>query len=244
METPPPPQPGYANYPRTPQNHNVGFDLGLIGEAWNIIKSDFGTFVPAGLVLVVLTIIAQIPGYIYQFARMGTLGGSPDAIPPLDAIIIPNLWGVAASSVVAAFAAGISRMVLLRLRGEPAELGKMFDFQGQLGSLIVCAVLMSIASFIGFCLCVLPGLLVGGALMMAPLLVIDRKMAPVEAIKASWQMSVPNIVMAGVLYLCTTICSALGIFLCGIGILLTYPILYVVAALLYRNHFPEHAPAG
>ncbi|HLO98398.1 MAG TPA: hypothetical protein VK171_07380, partial [Fimbriimonas sp.] len=96
--------------------------------------------------------------------------------------------------------------------------------------------LMSLAIYVGTLLCIVPGLFVAGALWMAPSFCIHENLGPVDALKRSWEVSKPRAFpLFGVMFL-TGLVSGLGVLACGIGLLWTLPIMYIVQAMHYRDH--------
>ncbi len=64
---------------------------------------------------------------------------------------------------------------------------------------------------------------------------IDENLGTVAAMRRSWDVLKPHILMASVLYLVLSIISSLGVFACFIGILVTMPLFYIAMAVLYES---------
>jgi len=68
-------------------------------------------------------------------------------------------------------------------------------------------------------------------------LVVDRNMAPMDAVNESINMLKKDWLMAAVFFLVIGICGEIGGVACGIGAILTLPVIPVAIAMLYRDYF-------
>jgi uncharacterized membrane protein len=77
-----------------------------------------------------------------------------------------------------------------------------------------------------------------GVLAFVPLLIIDREMTAMEAVKASYEALKPHGWMMCLLMIVLGLVSSLGFCACCVGILVTLPITIIGQALIYNNFFP------
>ena len=84
---------------------------------------------------------------------------------------------------------GFQYTCLLAARGERPEIGDVFAGFKSYANVLVSSILLFLIVFVGFVLLVLPGIIFACKLAFVPLLVVDRKMSPIEAIKESWRMT-------------------------------------------------------
>lgn len=130
---------------------------------------------------------------------------------------------------------GYMRMEARRTGGAQIGVGDVFkgfeDFIPALVAFIVSAIIVSI----GFLLCVLPGLLLMPIVPVAFYLVAHGEKDGVNAVRRAWACVRPNLLMAVISMLVLSILGSLGTLLCGVGVVLTLPILYIGAYHLARQ---------
>jgi len=72
-------------------------------------------------------------------------------------------------------------------------------------------------------------------LILAPLFVIFGKLSGILAIKASFALIKQHLFLAIVFVFLCSLVAGLGVILCGVGALYTYPILYLAVFAYYKN---------
>ena len=133
---------------------------------------------------------------------------------------------------------GLQNMAYNRLEGRPIEIGDMFSGFQSFGSLFIAGAVAQIATFIGFVLLVLPGFYVIGAVQLAPLMIIRQNKSGVEGLKESAKLLGSQAWLMFLIVFLSGILSAMGCLLCGIGIIITFPIYYVTVTMIYASYFP------
>jgi membrane-anchored glycerophosphoryl diester phosphodiesterase (GDPDase) len=98
------------------------------------------------------------------------------------------------------------------------------------GELLVC-----ILCSIGIFLCIIPGIYLIIRLMFTPYYIIDQGCGPIEGISRSWEKTKGNELDLFLFLLVLMLINVIGALLCGIGLLITYPVTYVAVALAYRR---------
>src|SRR5205085_2723588 len=141
--------------------------------------------------------------------------------------------------MVAAFTmlGGMFRMAIRQLQGESIQATDIFKVQDVIGPLIIGSLLMVVAIYIGMIFCILPGLILAGLLMFTIPIIVDKRLAPVDAVKLSFETLKPDLVMATLFYIVVTIVGQIGGAACVIGALFTYPLFFLSIAILYRDFF-------
>jgi uncharacterized membrane protein len=142
--------------------------------------------------------------------------------------VVLEIIGVVLSAVAGI---GIYRVALQITAGEPADIGKAFDYD-RWGEWILFSIVFGLMVGIGLALCIIPGLLVLAFFGLAPYFFLDKRMSLGEALTAS-RMSVRTKGLAFPILL-SIIVGVLGLILCCVGVLITQPIAYIAVAFLYR----------
>src|ERR1700746_2121062 len=107
--------------------------------------------------------------------------------------------------------------------GKPVSIGSFFKPRN-LGPALLTALLVGIGTWIGLILCIIPGIIFGFLAMFAIPFVVDRSLSPVESIKASIATARSNL---GGTFLSSLVQYAIvlvGELLCGIGLVVAFPI--------------------
>jgi uncharacterized membrane protein len=136
-------------------------------------------------------------------------------------------------------------MILRRLRGHEVQLGNVFDgFSTDFLNLVMAGIVKSALIFVGFLVCILPGIYLGVSYIFALPLVIDKKMEFWPAMEVSrrvvhehwWSMFALAIVLALV--------ACAGVFLCVIGLAITIPLASVSLMYVYEDLFGAIPPSA
>ena len=247
-------QGGSATTPVAPMGGGSGavaatVDFSAISEAWGLIKSNFGVWVPAFLIYCIALGIAQGPS---QIANMGAQSridpNNPQSMAPLALLMGANLGASLISQVLgvlvaAFFTAGFCKMALSQIDGRAVSLNDLFSAGPYFVQMLIGQVLFTIALYVGFALCCIPGFMVMGGLIFWTPLVVDRKMDAIAAITTSWNTLKPQVASAIGFVILAGLVAGLGFIACGIGLLFTGPIMFIAPAIVYRKFFPAQGNA-
>lgn len=146
-------------------------------QGWQTLKRNFWTLV--GITLVLL--VAQMLGSAFTAEA-----GPGSALGALDGILA-TVGGLYSVLFLAPLSVGAYLAFLHAVRGrEPAFDDLLAGFRRYV-DVVVGMFLVSVIVAVGFVLLVVPGVIAFVRLSFTPLLLVDREMGPVEAIKASWE---------------------------------------------------------
>ena len=209
-----------------------------IGEGWNMFAQRWGAWVVHMLVFVLVMLIPIIPFYVIVIA--GSLAASSMERPeaPSALIFLVMLIMVPLMMAAAAFLlGGAYKSVMKQLRGEPFSVGDLFSggdcFLRVLGAVLLVAIL----AMIGGMLCIIPAFIVQGLCFFTLPLVVERRMGPIEAIQASIEATKKDWLMFTLFAFVVGLIASLGAILCYVGLLASYPLLFTITAVAYRNVF-------
>jgi uncharacterized membrane protein len=224
----------YAPAPMTPR---VRFEI--IGEAWSLFQQQMGTWILSTFILFAITFsLSFLLSFTSSIFGLSTTG--PDGEPNITPISVSfTMFTSLITNVVTYFLlGGLYRMALKQLRGQEINVGDLFSAGDVFVPLFLSMLLYGISVAGGAIFCLIPGLLIGGLMMLAPILVVDkRETSPVQAIKASWNALRPEMLNATLFMFVLGIVSAIGLIGCGIGIIFSYPLFPLAHAILYRDFF-------
>jgi uncharacterized membrane protein len=129
---------------------------------------------------------------------------------------------------------GIINASLMVTRGETPELGKVFATE-RLGPFIIASILYGIAIFVGLVLCIIPGIIAAFMLSFYGFYVLDQNAEPVAALSASFNLVKDNFGIVFLIVLVAFVINFIGAALCGIGLLVTAPICWIILGYAYRR---------
>ena len=130
--------------------------------------------------------------------------------------------------------AAVVRAALALTRGETIDLPSLFRFDN-LPQLIIGALIVAVLSGIGSILCYIPGLIVVFFTQFYVHFLIDQNMSGVDAIKASFSFVNANLGTLIGFYLASVVAYILGALLCGIGLLVALPVVFIAQAYTYQR---------
>jgi uncharacterized membrane protein len=228
----------YASYPRATVRPRIRFEA--ISEAFQFFKQEMAVWIAATLVY--LLIAGGLIALIYfpmvgMMAVMQTADSTdPGAIATLLGFYAYSFFAsIAVNCVMYALMGGLFRIALNQLQGKPIAIGQLFDIRGRIVSHIVAAFLVAILTTIGMMFCYLPGFIVAGLMMLVQPLIAHQSVGPIVAIKQSYESLKSEIWTALAFYLLITIVAGAGVLVCGIGLLVSYPIMILATSIVYRD---------
>jgi len=227
------PPPG--GYP--PAQPRIRFNV--IGEAWALFQQDVATWILAALIYVgIVFAINFCFGLLIGGAEAVSSSASRPSFFTFSAFFGLRLVVNLASYVISVFLmGGMYRMAVKKLRNNPIQVSDIFSVGDVLPALLLGAFLVGLASGVGFILCIIPGLIIGGLLMFTIPLIVDRHLGAIDAMGQSWNALKGDLLNATLFFLVVSILGVIGALACGVGILVTIPLLVLSIALAYRDFF-------
>jgi uncharacterized membrane protein len=117
--------------------------------------------------------------------------------------------------------------------GKPLSVSSMItgvDFV----QVVIAAVLVGIATFIGLVLCILPGIAVIFLTWFTTFFIVGKGMNAIEAIKASVSFVTGNFASMALLLLASMGALIVGAIACLVGLLVAYPVVLIAQAYSFR----------
>jgi uncharacterized membrane protein len=138
---------------------------------------------------------------------------------------------------------GMYRMAVNQVRGERIMLGDLFSGLDQALPALGALILTALATMAGALFCFFPAYIVSGLLMLALPIMADQRVGPVDALTRSWQALRHDMWMATLFHIVLGFAAGLGVLLCGVGVVVTMPLLFLGHAIVYRDFFLFRGPA-
>jgi hypothetical protein len=224
---PPPPAGGFAQggYPSAGGFGTPQLSVGsAISYGWAKYKANAGAWIAICLLAVVVSWFVQFAFSGFRFETDYSSGGAAAL----------SLVGTLVSFIVSTlFRAAFTNGALAELDGNRPAIGTFFNFKN-LSAVFIVAILVGIATAVGFVLLIIPGIIVLYLTWYALTFAIDREQDAITAIKSSFELTSKNV---GSLLLLALACFGLnvvGVILCFVGLLVTIPVTLIASTYAYR----------
>jgi hypothetical protein len=216
---PPPVPPAYGGAEAQPADIGPAFSY-----AWKKFSQYAGPLILVTLVVLVGQVI--LSGIQFAVNRSGDFGFG-------RFILWVVLWGIAAL-VGFALEYGIVRASLAVVEGREPTFAEAWNME-RFGPFIVAAILRGILVFVGLLLCIIPGLIIWFLTIFTPFYVIDKNLAPTEAIANSIALVRRHAGKLILFCLVAWLVYLLGAIVCFVGLLVSIPVAMVATAYMYRR---------
>jgi len=145
------------------------------------------------------------------------------------------MWNVVTWVVGLVLAMGLIRAALAVLDGREPEVGMLFKTD-RLGAYVIASILVGILTFFGLILCIIPGLIVLFLFAFYGYAIVDgRTNDAIDSMKMSYQLVTKHVGALLLLFVLCFLINVLGLLLCFVGLLATYPITAVAVAYAWRK---------
>ncbi|MGV0836113.1 hypothetical protein [Mycolicibacterium thermoresistibile] len=253
---PPPPPPGYPpggpGYPPGGSGYppgGPGFGFGpqySIGEAWSWAWNKFGK--NAGPLIIATLLYGLVAFALQALVNLISMAVSDTSSAVTDDggfMFAYNATGPAAVIV------GVIGWVVTLIVGaalQSAYLGGIFDIvDGRevtlnsflrpryIGNVVIAGLIVGVITTIGLLLCIVPGIIASILLMFTIVALLDRNLAPIDAIKTSFNVVKNNFGHAFLAWLVMGVTALVGALLCGVGLLVAAPIAALILVYTFRR---------
>jgi hypothetical protein len=208
------------------------FDVGdVMSEAWRLVRGFKGTFWAASIVIYIMALVSA---FIWGRISMAIFGA--------DKGIGPAIFNGLISTFMMPLFAGVTAMVVKRAAGAPVSFSTAFAYLGKVPVLLVAGLLVTLMTYVGLALLILPGFYLAIAYGMTMPLIALNNVGAWQAMEISrkaighhwWSVLGLNLAVGLLLML-----SALPL---GIPLIWTAPWAALTLGVLYRRMFGLPAP--
>jgi hypothetical protein len=225
-------------------------DFGWIGQAWRLFTQQPGLWIGAIALYVVISVaiaaLIAVPtgfyGYLinlYRSMMSASSGAGPmTPVSPRAQALHMLPFSLIMAVVNGLLYGGLYRTALRQTRGETISVAGIFSALDVAGPLI--AVALVLAAIVEAAQLVIPpfaflvSILIEGIFMFAPLIIVDRRVGPITALADSLDLLRGQRWIGIFYFLIVLILALIGSLACGVGIIVTMPMLYLALAVAYR----------
>lgn len=235
----PPAGGGYGGPPAGAQPWDVG---SAVSYGWSKFQQNMGQMIIASLAIFAAFAVFSLL-YFFAIIPASSSGCEVDSAGNLDC---SDGWPFLVTFGIMAFlsvlffifaqviGAGLIREALGVTEGRPFTTAGVFKFQN-IGNVVVTALLVGAGTFVGYLLCIIPGIIFAFLSMYSLFFVVDKNMSPVDAIKASIDLVKNNVGSALIWYLVAVVIIFVGELACFVGLLAAIPVALVGSAFTYKK---------
>lgn len=235
--TPPPPPPpaGFGGPQSQPWSLGDALSYG-----WTKFTANLGQIIVAAIVFllgvaIALGLAAALMSALTTSSTLNLETGEIEGGSSfLTRTLAQTLAGFVVSCVVWILGAVIVRGALDVTDGRALEFGRLFS-RLNLGNVVLATVLVAVLVAVGTALCYIPGIIVGFLASYTLYFLIDQDLSPVDAIKASFIFTKDHLGETIVWYIVGGIVAMVGFCLCGIGALVSVPVVVLGTAYTYKK---------
>lgn len=235
---------GNANFATPTRGPGIYFDY--IGMAWKMILKNPSVYIVGGIVMLIAAAVVQAPSQIISVMAGGTnvkvdpVTGVASGGPSLALLPFTLVLSLVSGAITTALMTGMSLAAIEDADTGTTKFETLFSGFKNFGNLIIGSILYTLAIYVGFLLCIVPGIYLTGALSLTLLIIIKEGANGVDGLKLSMERMKPYAFGMFGLALVAGICSALGLLACGFGLVVTWPIYSIVLGLTYRDFRPTY----
>lgn len=239
--------PPYAGEPEADEPRE-GYDVNrALGYGWTRLQDHPGPLLLAGVAVVAGIAVLQVLGLLVGSALGGEdtaqygydpatrdFGSGPAGGALLDASFgVSLLFVLAAIALALVLHAGLVRAALDITAGRAVTVRGVLTVT-DLPQVLLTAVVLATATTVGLVLCLLPGLVVWFLTGFTLFFLVDRRLSPLEAVKASVAFTLEHLGPLAALFATSLLAYFAGAVLCGVGLVAAIPVVVLAQAYTYR----------
>lgn len=219
----------------------------VLKSAFELFKENVGLLVGATFAVFLASgLLSGIVQGIQLASNLVVPELDSDMVGPVMAVlgIAQLLLGFLSFMVQTYLGLGFIRLFLAIVRGQPATFGLLFSGGPFFLKGLLTNILASIIVGIGSCLCLVPGIIAGLGLSFSLLLVVDQQLGAVTAIQESWRLTQGAKLQLFLYGLAAFVLSLVGVLACGLGMLVTAPLVGLGLAQIYEATIAQKGAPG
>jgi hypothetical protein len=208
-----------------------------ISEGFRMFVEQWQAWVLQSLVMIAvlfLLMAVEFLGFLGVAALLGTTLGDSSGV--LILLLLPVLLTVSLI-LGSVLVCGMYKSAFKQLQGGKVELGDLFSGVDLFLPVVLAQLCVGALTFAGMLFCIIPGLIVAGLFYFTIPLIIHRNLGVFDAMRTSFELTKQNIVMFTLFAFVVQLLSQVGQYACYVGLLATFPLLFTIGVVAYRDCF-------
>ncbi len=192
-------------------------DLGsLLEKSWKLFKINLFFCLGVGVIFFIMALI---------------LDTAANAVPtPYQYLVY--LFG---AIVLLLLQLGVIKVCLALVDGKQTDYNNLWNNARFIWSYVGASLLTAIPIILGLVLLVLPGVYLYVRWQFFSVLIVDKNLGPIKALKESWRLTTNHVWDSFLLLLITVILTFSGALFYGIGLIFTLPFTMICLSMFYRT---------
>ena len=125
-------------------------------------------------------------------------------------------------------------IILIRaVRGQNPSLEQIMHVKPFIKGIVITSLLLTVAMMFGALLLIIPAYIIMLGCWFSQLIVIDKNLSGMDALKASWRLSDGHKLNLLGYFILTGFLNFAGMLACGVGVLVTFPMTFIGAIMIY-----------
>ena len=197
----------------------------VLEYGWRVMKANFWFFVGVGAVFLIITFLPAVARIVISSLDLSIAYN-------ITAGILLRLLGWVVAVVLGI---GLIKIALSFCHEQRPEFGTLFATRGCFWRYMGTMILYTLIVFVGFILLIVPGIIWSIKFCFCYYFIVDKGLGPIKALKASSRTTMGvKWELFGFSILCGLI-NMLGLLCLVVGIFVTFPVVIVANALIYRQ---------
>ena len=215
---------------------NHRFDvMKCLSIGWEITKAKLGQLFLFLVVMIGISMLVSIP-FEMAIAIVGGDFMSPDPAVQDTPVVVLTVISTLVQQILGVYLGlGAIRFQLNHLRRTNPVISDIFTGGPHLLNAVIAYILYGLAVLIGLVLLIIPGIYIMIRLAPHQMVVVDQKMGPIEALKASWSITegnVLNLIGLGLMCILIVLGGALALL---VGLIWAIPMVYLAWTAAYHT---------
>jgi len=131
--------------------------------------------------------------------------------------------------------AGFHIACIRKLMSGKTEVGDLFKAFNRFGPTLLACLVVSVFTFLGSLLCIIPGLVVAAMYLFTYLFIVDKKLDFWPAMQASHELVKKDYFGFTLFLLALILINVAGVLVCFVGLLITMPLSLAAITVAYRD---------
>ena len=204
-------------------------DIGAgLSYAWAKFQANVGQWILLALVPMAVYLVVSLIAF---FALIPAFAGDAGVVIGTILFALVLMAGIVVAFVMSR---GLYRAALGVCDGREPDVGLLFKFD-DIGPFIIVSLLYALAVGVGMVLCVIPGIIAAVVFVWAPYAVIDKGMAPVDAMKHSLELTKERAGEVVLFLIVIYAINAVAGSVCFLLSLVTLPVMWIALAWAWRR---------
>lgn len=200
--------------------------------AWDAFRANVGPILTGVAVLFAGSILVGLLWFGLVALLASAVDAGNDALGIVASVLtVVGLLGYLALAFIVQ--AGIVRAGLAIVDGRPLAWSTLLSTD-RLGTIVGASLLVGLVAAVGSLLFVVPGVIFAFLAQFFLFFVVDRDEGAWEAIMSSIRFTIDNVVDVLLLYVVGAIVTTVGVLLCGIGLVVAFPVVVIAQAWTFR----------